>query len=176
MSQYDSVNRDEWDAIMAYHLLLLIVRISLGLLFELGCLGCPKAIRSNHCCAAFLTRVVGRGLPPPLEEIAQHLERGVTYVVVVYSYTNAWWVQPEAAHPYTGIQDGVWDATIHTGKPSSALLVDKKKADASAKDHAYVPPSQTPVLPADDFILASDIVNGARQAANSKGVPVAKHE
>ena len=52
----------------------------------------------------------------------------------------------------------------------------RKKADASAKDHAYVPPSQTPVLPADDFILASDIVDGARQAANSKGVPVAKHE
>ena len=53
--------------------------------------------------------------------------------IVIYSFAGGtWWVQPEAAKPYTQIGTGQrWSAVIHLGQVYGALLVTPKfTADA----------------------------------------------
>jgi hypothetical protein len=58
--------------------------------------------------------------------------------VVIYSHTDAWYVQPTIKEPFTQIQDtGKWEAGIHLGHMYAALLVQS----------GYKPPLKTPILP-----------------------------
>ena len=59
--------------------------------------------------------------------------------VVVYTYTNNWYVQPYVTAPFIGIErDGKWQTNIHLGARYAALLV---------KSSYVGPPSPTQVLP-----------------------------
>jgi hypothetical protein len=47
------------------------------------------------------------------------------YRVVIFSYTDRWYVQPFVAAPFTEIRaDGTWASRIHLGTEYAALLVD----------------------------------------------------
>ncbi len=62
------------------------------------------------------------------------------YRIVIYSYTNEWYVQPTVLEPKTGITpDGKWQNYIQGGLYYAALLV---KRDASL-------PPESPTLPTD---------------------------
>jgi hypothetical protein len=43
--------------------------------------------------------------------------------VVLFAFTNAWWVQPVADSPYTSISEGKWDSETHLGSTYAAILV-----------------------------------------------------
>lgn len=59
--------------------------------------------------------------------------------VVVYAHTDAWYVQPTIAAPFTEIgDDGSWNTTTHPGFHYAAVLVCGE----------YTPPHKTDALPA----------------------------
>lgn len=47
------------------------------------------------------------------------------YKIVVYAYTDAWYVQPTADHPLTRIDThgGIWETETHLGSRYAAMLV-----------------------------------------------------
>ncbi len=57
--------------------------------------------------------------------------------VVLFSYGDTWYVQPDYNSPYTSIEKGRWSATIHLGHRYAALLV----------RNGYKPPTTTAALP-----------------------------
>ncbi|RJR29405.1 MAG: serine protease [Desulfobacteraceae bacterium] len=83
------------------------------------------------------------------------------YKVVVFSYTDMWYVQPSQNAPHTDIRPtglwmwkwskGRWDAEIFCGTKYAALLVER----------SYKPPDMTDRLPLDaKGVLSSDVVSG----------------
>jgi hypothetical protein len=68
--------------------------------------------------------------------------------VVIYSFTNTWWVQPQIGSVTPIHSDGVWSEKIHLGSKYAALLVNSD----------YKPQSQLETLPAvDGSVLAIEI-------------------
>ena len=70
--------------------------------------------------------------------------------VVLYSFTDQWYVQPEVARPYTVIDaSGRWVAAIHLGSRYAALVV---RGD-------YQPPVRTGALPrpGDDVVAVAEV-------------------
>ena len=66
------------------------------------------------------------------------LKKAETYKVVIYAHTDAWYVQPLADDPYTGISpNGVWSNWTHLGHRYAALIVRP----------SFQPPSKTQSLP-----------------------------
>lgn len=58
--------------------------------------------------------------------------------VVIYSFTDKWYVEPLEDNPYTPVgSDGQWSSSIHTGAKYAALLVRPK----------FKPPTKIPNLP-----------------------------
>lgn len=52
-------------------------------------------------------------------------------MVLLYSLTDKWYVQPTRAEPFTDIgKDGKWEATIHLGTRYAAILV-RRSFDAA---------------------------------------------
>ena len=77
------------------------------------------------------------------------------YKVVIFAFTNTWYVQPTIASPYTAIEkDGSWEADIHLGHKYAALLVKP----------SYKPPSTTDTLPKP----AGDVLAVAKADAKKK--------
>jgi hypothetical protein len=65
------------------------------------------------------------------------------YRMVIYSYTNQWYIQPTVVNPKTGITpDGKWQNYIQGGLYYAALLVKREIS----------PPSVSQTLPTDDAI------------------------
>jgi hypothetical protein len=72
------------------------------------------------------------------------------YRIILYSFTDHWYLQPEVAHPYTVIDaNGRWAANIHLGSRYAALVV---RGD-------YQPTVRTGELPrpGDDVIAVTEI-------------------
>jgi hypothetical protein len=74
-----------------------------------------------------ITRVPPSGAGTDSSGVIDGSVSGVEYAsarVVVYAYTNAWYVQPLANHPYTHIgAPGTWRTDTHLGYVYAALLV-----------------------------------------------------
>jgi hypothetical protein len=78
------------------------------------------------------------------------------HLVVIYSYTILWYVQPTELEPFTQIdKQGGWRADgIHTGKRYAALLVKR----------GFEPKSQISSLPTSDSkVVAYDLQDGKKQ-------------
>jgi hypothetical protein len=73
---------------------------------------------------------IGPGGSKPTEHIAGKVTgidaaKFQDYKIVVYAYTDAWYVQPTADHPLTriDINGGLWEAETHLGSRYAAVLV-----------------------------------------------------
>jgi hypothetical protein len=80
--------------------------------------------------------------------------RAPEYRVILYSFTDHWYIQPEVAHPYTLIDaNGRWAANVHLGSRYAALVV---RSD-------YQPTARTGELPRPgDDVLAVTEIDGRR--------------
>jgi hypothetical protein len=88
-----------------------------------------------------------------------HIEGSVSglngYRVVLYSYTNRWYVEPYIDAPFTGVNpDGGWSTDIGGGSKYAALLVKP----------GFVPPPTASNIPGGlgDDVVAFHVVNGAK--------------
>jgi len=72
--------------------------------------------------------------------------------VIIYAHTDAWYVQPTVASPYTPIgENGKWQTTTHPGAQYAALLVES----------SFKPEARIDNLPAaGGEILAEDVQPG----------------
>jgi hypothetical protein len=67
------------------------------------------------------------------------------YRVVLFAYTDRWYVQPFVAAPLTDIKpDGTWATRTHLGTEYAAMVVDP----------SYKPPATTFELPRGQGVLA----------------------
>ena len=75
------------------------------------------------------------------------------YKVVLYAFTDTWYVQPLADSPYTSIDpDGTWNNWTHGGRRYAALLVKP----------SFVPSARVGVLPSGEDVLAVTDQAGAQ--------------
>jgi len=109
----------------------------------------PAPLPPTRSASIRITRIPTRlpkGQSTPSEWIAGQvngLNEYESYRIVIYSYTNQWYVQPTVLEPKTGITpEGKWQSYIQGGVYYAALLV--------KKEINLPPESQT--LPTDDAV------------------------
>lgn len=78
----------------------------------------------------------------------KNLQDSEPYKIVIYAFTDKWYVQPVADQPFTDIAaDGTWSNWTHLGSAYAALIVRLP----------YTPPAVTEALPAvGGTVLARD--------------------
>jgi hypothetical protein len=124
------------------------ITLTLGLLAALAlawpAAGWPQAADSGRGAAAPTITITE--VPPPgggpgrMELIAGRASATdvARYRVVIFSYTDRWYVQPFVSSPFTEVKaDGTWSSRIHLGTEYAAVLV----------DGTYKPPATTFELP-----------------------------
>lgn len=80
--------------------------------------------------------------------------------VVVYTYTDRWYVQPLVAAPFAPIApSGAWSTWTHTGTLYAAVLV---RIDAASSPDDIVPPAIDALPLTSDTILGVAVVEGLR--------------